>query len=246
MSGPRTPLLKPRKYFESKTPPLDFGRALVAVAVVTVVITAGVGGILWTFTQQLDQQVSVDNPEHYPEHACEQYEPGGAFDDMEAPSGCDPSVPETLDKRLGDLIWQEYSWIPLAMLVFVPLVWLFEGSLLHLGSWLVGGDGRFTDSLVVSGWGMVPMVFRVLTVGTFVVYQLKQVSIPSNPEGALNAMQASFSGLGLVSTVAMLVVVAWGTYIRTYGLARARDIDIGSAASVTVGLSLIGLLLELI
>ncbi|ELZ86569.1 hypothetical protein C453_05509 [Haloferax elongans ATCC BAA-1513] len=244
MTGPRTPLLKPREYFASKTPPLDLGKAVVAVAVVTLVLAAGIGGILWTFTHQLDQQITVDNPEHHPEWACEKYEDGGPFDDMSSPEGCDPAVSEQIQRPLGELVWEEFSWVPWATLVLVPLVWLVEGSMLHVGSSLVGGEGRFTDSLAVAGWGMVPTVGRILAVGVFITYQFRNLSLPSDPEGATQAIQASLSGLDLVSGAIMLVVVAWATYIRTYGLARARDLSVENAAVVTVGLSLVGLLFE--
>ena len=246
MAGPRTPLLEPRAYFESRTPPFDLGRVLVVIALLTLVLAAGVGGILWTFTQQLDQQVSVDNPDHRPDWACEQYREGGAFEEMTMPEGCDPSVPEQVDRRLGDLVWQELSWTPWAMVVLVPLTWLLEGALLHLGSALVGGSGRFSDTLVVAGWGMVPSAVRLVTVGSFLVYQLGRVSMPADPRAAVDAIQASLSGLGVVTGGATLVVVAWATYVRTYGLARGRDLDVGDAALVTVGLSLVGLVFELL
>ncbi|KAB1197107.1 MULTISPECIES: Yip1 family protein [Haloferax] len=246
MAGPRTPLLEPRAYFESKTTPFDFGRVVAVVALVTIVITAGVGGILWSFTNQLDQPVSVENPEHYPEFACEKYEDGGPFEDMSTPSGCDPSVPEHVDERLGELVWQELSWVPWATLVFVPLAWLIEGVLLHLGTSLVGGSGRFTDTLTVAGWGMVPSTLRLLVVGAFIVYKLGHISLPPDPGAAVSVMESALSGLGLVSGVVTLVVVAWATYVRTYGLARGRDLDVSDAAVVTVGLSLVGLVFELV
>ncbi|KAB1192284.1 YIP1 family protein [Haloferax sp. MBLA0076] len=246
MAGPRTPLLEPREYFDSKTPPFDFGRVLAVVALLSIVLTAGVGGIFWTFTQQLDQQVSVDNPDHVPAWSCEQYEDGGAFDDMSPPDGCDSSVPETIDRRLGDLVWQELSWVPWAMLLFVPLGWVFQGAVLHIGSSLVGGSGRFTDTLVVAGWGLIPSTLRLLVVGSFLVYHLSRVTLPANPNGAVSAIQASLSGLGLLTGAVTLVVVAWATYVRTYGLARGRDVDVGDAALVTVGLSVAGLFFELL
>ncbi|WP_411965530.1 Yip1 family protein [Haloferax sp. YSMS24] len=246
MAGPRTPLLKPRAYFASRTPPFSFGRALLVVGLVTLVLTAGVGGILWTFTEQLDQQVSVDNPDHRPEWACDEYEDGGAFEDMSPPEGCDPSVPEHVDRRLGDLVWQELSWVPWSMLVLVPLFWVIEAVLLHLGTSLVGGAGRFTDTLVVTAWGMVPSMLRLLVVGAYLVSRLGELSLPSDPEAAVAVLESSLSGLGLVTGLVTLAVVAWATYVRTYGLARGRDIDVADAAVVTVGLSVVGLLFELV
>ncbi|MFC7204462.1 Yip1 family protein [Haloferax namakaokahaiae] len=245
MAGPRTPLLKPRAYFDSKSPPLDLQRAALVVAVATLVVAVSAGGILWTFTQQLDQTVAVDNPNHWPDHMCENYEAGGGFEDMPMPSGCDSSVPETLDKRLGDLVWEEIGWIPWAVLVGTPLVWLFEAVVLHLGGTLVGGSGRFTDTLAVAGWGMVPSAVRAVVVGSYLVYQFGSLDLPSNPDSALNVVQAALAPLDLVSTLVALVVVAWATYVRTYGLARARDISVGDAAVVTVSLSFVGFLISL-
>ncbi|WP_416838856.1 YIP1 family protein [Haloferax sp. DFSO52] len=246
MAGPRTPLFKPRAYFESKTPPFEFGRVVVIVALITVIVAAGVGGILWTFTNQLDQQVAVDNPDHNPEWSCEQYQEGGAFEEMPAPSGCDPSVPEQVDRRLGDLVWQELSWVPWAMLVFVPVTWVVQGVLLHVGTSLLDGTGRFTDTLTVAGWGMVPSALRLLVVGTFLVYKLGRISLPSDPSAAVSVMESALSGLGLVTGLVTLVVVAWATYVRTYGIARGRDLDLADAAIVTVGLSLVGFVFELL
>ncbi|RDZ65595.1 YIP1 family protein [Haloferax sp. Atlit-12N] len=246
MAGPRTPLLKPREYFASRPRPLDTGRALAVVALVTLVVAAATGGILVTFTQQLDQQVSVDNPEHAPDWMCENYEEGGPFADMDAPAGCDPSVPEQIDKRLGDLVWQEISWVPWAMLVGVPLFWLFEGAMLHLGTSLVGGEGGFAESLTVAAWGMVPSAARAVALAGYLAYVLPRIDLPSTPEAAVTAMQSALSGFGLITGVVVVITVAWATYVRTYGMARARDLDVESAAVVTVGLSLVGLLFELL
>ncbi|WP_410765516.1 hypothetical protein [Haloferax sp. DFSO60] len=84
-----------------------------------------------------------------------------------------------------------------------------------------------------------------LVVGAYLVYQFGTLDLPADPDGALSVMQAALASLDLLGTLVALVVVAWTTYIRTYGLACARDIAVGDAAVVTVSLSFIGFLINL-
>lgn len=240
MSGPRTPLLHPRAYFESHDgrPPLRHAAA--AVAVVTAVLAAGTAVFLGEFAAALDATVEVDNPAHTGETFCDD----AAF--TPTPSGCDPSVPETVDREVGAIVAERLSWLPLAALVVVPLLWAWEAVVLHLGSALAGGDGPFVGSLAVAGWGMVPGLARMGVVGGFVLYRLRTAALPADPEGAVAALETAFAGLGSLSLLAAVVVAVWGGAVRVYGLAAVRRVGVGEALAIVGAATLVGLLFDLV
>lgn len=238
---PRTPLVRPRSYFETEPPSL--ARAAAAVAVVTAVTALAVFVLLTQVTAHLDATVSVDNPAHVAEWACDQQ--AESVPDQPSPDGCDPSVSETVDRRLGDLLWQRLNWVPGAVVLLVPLAWLFEAAVLYGASALAGGRGRFADVLVVAGWGLVPTAVRAVAVTALVSLRLDSLSVPSSPEAAVEALRSTLTGLDAALGLVTLLAVAWATYVRTYGLASVRDLPVRRAAAVTATLSLLGLLLEL-
>lgn len=239
MSGPRTPLRKPRSYFESHcgSPPLK--HAALAVAVVAVVTAAGFGVFLAEFDAAVDSTVEVENPNHTPEVFCTDH--GG---EATTSSGCDPSVPETVERDVGALVAEELSWLPWATLLLIPLLWMFQAAVLHAGSVLADGDGPFADTLAVAGWGMTPGLARTLGVMAIVVYHLRTTPIPGDPEGAITALQATLGGLELVSLLAAAVVGVWAGAVRVYGLAAARNISVGQALVLVTATTFVGLLFE--
>ncbi|QLG28757.1 YIP1 family protein [Halorarum halophilum] len=240
MSRPRTPLLRPQSYFQAHdgSPPL--GDAMIAVLVVAVVTAGGVGLFLSEFDRAVDATVTMDNPEHVPEWACENY----AESDISTPSGCHPSVPETVERDVGSLVVEKYSWLPLVVLLFVPVLWVFQGAVLHGASALFDGKGTFSDTLAVAGWGMVPSVTRMLAIGALLVYQLRTTTFPGSTEGAVAALEAAFAGLSTISLVATAVVAVWAGAVRVYGLASAREITTGEAFWIVLASTLVGLLFE--
>lgn len=241
MSGPRTPLLRPKSYFESHdgSPPL--AHAAVAVAVVAVVTAAGIGLFLVEFTAALDATVEMENPEHTPEWACENFGESGM---SSTPSGCDPDVPETVERDLGSLVYEELSWLPWAALFIAPVFWVVQALVLHAGGAVVGGEGTFADTLAVAGWGMVPSLARVLAVGSLLIYRLRTTPLPDDPEGAIDALEAALVGLDAVAIVAVLVVAVWAGAVRVYGLAVTHEITVGEALGIVVVTTLVGFLFE--
>ena len=239
MQGPRTPLLRPQSYFRAHdgSPPL--AHAAIAVAVVTLVTAGSMGVFLAEFADAVDATVEMGNPEHTPEMFCD-----GAGGMTFTPTGCDPSVPETVDRDLGTLVAQEYSWVPWAVLLVVPLFWVFQAAVLHGASALADGQGPFSNTLAVAGWGMVPSVARVLGVGALLVYRLRTTSVPGTPEGAVAALEAAFAGLGTISVVVAAVVSVWAGAVRVYGLAGARRISTGEAFWIVLATTVVGLLFE--
>ena len=238
MPRPRTPLLRPDRYFEAHdgSPPL--AHAAAAVLVVAVVTTAGLSVFLDQFAAALDVPITVDNPDYPGEMFCGDSSP---YDDT--PSGCDQ--PKTIERNLGTLVAQELSWLPPVSFVLVPIWWLFQAGVLHGASILVEGTGRFEDTLAVAGWGMAPSLIRIVGVLGFVTATLGSVTVPSNPESAVSALQGALSGLQPVTLGLALVTAVWGGAIRSYGLAEARDLRVSTAAWLVGVLTVIGLVFEL-
>ncbi|MFC7071124.1 YIP1 family protein [Halobaculum lipolyticum] len=237
MPGPRTPLLRPHRYFEAHDGSPPVAHALAAVAVVTLVTAGGVAVFLGEFAAALDVPVTVDNPAY----------PGDPFCENTAlemtPAGCDE--PATVERDLGALVAAEYGWLPGAVFLIVPLFWLLQGAALHAGSAVAGGEGAFGDTLVVAGWGLVPSLVRVGGVGALLVYRIRTTPLPGTADGAADALAAAFAGLESVGLLAAGVVAVWAGAVRLYGLAAARDLSTGEAAAVVGALTLVGLLAEL-
>lgn len=238
MSRPRTPLLRPSRYYEAHDGSPPFAHAAAAVAVVTLATAGGLAVFLGEFAAALDVPITVDNPAYPGEAFCED----SMFDDT--PTGC--GEPETVERSLGALVAEELSWLPPATVVLVPVVWLVQGGVLHAASALADGEGAFADTLAVAGWGMVPSLSRLLAVGVLVIYRLRTAALPENPEGALDALRAAIGGVELVGLLAAVAVAVWAGVIRTYGLADARDHSVGTAATIVGVLTAIGLVFELL
>lgn len=238
MSGPRTPLLRPDRYFAvHDSPPAR--HALAAVACVTLVTAAGTAVLLGEFAAAVDTTVTVDNPAY----------PGDAFCDNPAaretptPSGC--GEPATVERDLGELVADELSWLPLAMVVAVPSFWLFEAVALHVGSGLAGGNGSFRDTAIVAGWGLAPSLLRVGVVGAWIVDRLRSVTV-SETTNTADALQTVIAGVEPIGLAAAVVVALWAGVIRAYGLASVRALPLSTAGWVVGLLTVIGFGFELL
>ncbi|UIP00388.1 YIP1 family protein [Halobaculum sp. CBA1158] len=238
MDGPRTPLLRPSRYFAAHdgSPPL--AHAVAAVAVVTVATAGGLAVFLGEFAAALDVSITVDNPSYPGDAFCE----NSAFDDT--PTGC--GEPETVERNLGALVAEELSWLPPAAVALVPLFWVVQSGILHAASAVAGGDGPFGDTLAVVGWAMLPSLVRLVGIGAFVIHRLRTTTLPGDPEGALAALEAALAGTEAMGLLAAVAVAVWGGVIRTYGLAEARDHTLAEAAGIVVTLTVVGLFFELL
>lgn len=235
MSGPRTPLLRPGRYFAAHdgTPPLK--HAALAVLAVTIATAAGGALIIDQLAAALDVTVTVDNPAY----------PGDVFcdGDGDTPSGC--TEPKTVERELGAMVAEEFSWLPFAALLLVPVWWLLQATILHLASALANGEGSFGGTLVAAGWGMVPSLVRIAGVAVFIAISVQSLSVPADPEGAVQALQSALAGAKPLSFALAVLAAVWGGAIRTYGLADARDLSRWTAGWIVGILTVVGLLFEL-
>ncbi|MBP1985994.1 YIP1 family protein [Halolamina salifodinae] len=237
MVGPRTPLLRPDRYFEQHdgSPPL--AHAAIVVAVVTVAVAAGMAVLIDQFAAALDTTVTVDNPAYPGDSFCE----GSTFENTL--SGCDE--PKTVERNLGAMVADELSWLAPASVVLVPLWWLIQAGVLYVAGSMAGGSGRFVDVATVAGWGMAPSLLRLVAVLGFTIQRLQSVSVPNNPENAIAVLQSAISGIEVVGIVAVLVVAVWAGAIRIFGLAEAHDVPASTAGVIVGVLTVIGFVFEL-
>lgn len=235
MSGPRTPLLRPGRYFAAHdgTPPLK--HAALAVLVVTIATAVGGALVIDQLAAALDVTITVDNPAYPGEMFCD----GGE----NTPSGC--TEPKTVERELGALVAEEFSWLPFAMLFIVPGWWLLQATILHLASRLADGEGSFGGTLVAAGWGMVPSLVRIVGVAAFVVVSVQSLTFPADPQGAVQALRTALAGAKPLSLGLAVLAAVWGGAIRTYGLADARDLTTWTAGWIVGILTVVGLLFEL-
>lgn len=208
---------------------------MLAVAVATAV---GAAVIIDQLATTMAVMVTVDNPDY----------PGDAFcgenaASQDTASGCDQ--PKTVDRELGALVAEEFSWFPPVAFVVIPIWWLFQAGVLHAASGVVDGEGSFGETLVVAGWGMVPSLVRILGVTAFIAVSVQSLALPSNPEGAVDALQAALAGVQPLSFGLAFLAAVWAGAIRTYGLADVRDLRVSTAAWVVGALTAFGLLFEL-
>lgn len=237
VAGPRTPLLRPNRYFRAQDGKPPLARAAAVVAVVTIAVAAGMAVLLDQFAAALDTPVTVDNPAYPGDAFCED----GTFE--QTPSGCDE--PETVERNLGAMVAEELSWLPMASLVLVPLWWLWHTVVLYGSGKIAGGSGNLAATATVAGWGMAPSLLRLVVVLGFVVTQLQSVAVPADPENAVAVLQSAIAGVELIGLAAVLIVGVWAGAIRAYGLADAHEIPVPTAATVVAALTLVGFVFEL-
>jgi hypothetical protein len=239
---PRTPLLHPDDYFESHTPGHSLGLTLALAFLVAAGSTAGVLGIGWVVTQSIDATVAVDNPAHTPDWVCEQQRE--AFTDQPTPEGCAASVPETVERDMGDLVWD--AFVDRTPLVFVAIfvVWVVVAGVLHALSAVFGGEGSFVDTLAVAAWGGVPTLAQMVAGLVEISLQIQSLTFGSNPQQvAAEIQRLAAGGHSLPWYLVAAVVALWQAYLFAFGLVHARDLDLDAAALVAGSLALLSFLL---
>lgn len=230
--APRTPLLRPDRYFADREP--GVGRTLAVVALVTVGSVAGVFAIGWVFTDRIDGTVTMDNPERPPDAICE--------NNPVEMSGCDQ--PREVERNIDGILSDAVGGIAGQLLWAMPLVWLLIGLLVHAGSWLAGGEGGAGRSFAVTAWGLVPSL-AALAVGVAVLavtFDPISVTPADDPEMLQDQVLAQFGPLRAAGAVLGLVTTAWSAVIWRYGLERWRGLSGAAATAVAVVVALLVLL----
>lgn len=237
---PRTPLFRPDQYFAVRQ--TSIGRALAVVAIVTVAFVASGVAIGWIFTLRIDGTVLVDNPARPPAAFCTGDTGVNMLGEMNMSSGCDQ--PKQIERNIDPVFWSAFIDMLWQFVWALPLGWLIIGLLLHIGSWLAGGEGGVGRSFVVAAWGMAPTLVAIIPLLVVLAVTLEPVTVtPTTQATVLKEQLLGQLGIArIVGTLAGVVMAVWGGIIWGYGLLHARNL---SAAGATVVAGLITLLVLL-
>lgn len=123
------------------------------------------------------------------------------------------------------------------------IVALVLAVLYYVGTAVVGGSGSFTDTFVVTAWGLVPSIVGTLIGTALFVATFGGVEVGS-PQAVAQQAQAYQSNPLVLATNAVMTL--WQIYIVGYGLKHARTVSAKEGLGVAAVISLAFLLVRLL
>lgn len=224
---PRTPLLRPERFFAEHE--LNGLRLLVVATVLVFSVPAAVAGMGWITTERVDETVMVDDPNRPSEAFCQ-----GAPDSVDA--GCDApaEVERGVDGPMNDALGR---FVGPALLAF-PLALLLVGLVLHAGSWMADGTNGAAQSFAVALWGFVPTMAGLVALLAFMWLSFDPLTVTpeSEPAVLLSHTRAQLQPVERWGPVVSGVSVLWGAVIWRYGLVEERGLR-GTETSLVAGLA---------
>ena len=230
-------LLHPDDYFAGRSPSL--GRAFAVVLVVALITTSAVGAFGWLLSERLTATTEIPNHGRPPDWVCD------GESDTEAESmmreNCDE--PKTKTVRVGDLVWEAFGEKLPLLFVGSLLAWPLYAAGLHVASAVVGGDGRFLDTLAVTAWGIAPSALQAVVGLGLLAVSLDGLDLSgSNPEVLASQVQSLTARVQGGTTAVKVAGACWQGYVWTFGLKHSRDLSTGAAAIAGGGIALVSLL----
>lgn len=225
--APRTPLLRPDRYFAERD--LSLGRVLAVFGLVLFAGLAAVYGVGYLLVTHIDGTVMVDNPERPPELFCDGDMEFEIYDDAD----CD--APREVEQDVDPLLWDAVGELAGPMLVGMLLVVAGVTASLHAGSWLAGGKNGVTASFAVAVWGMTPIVVVAPASIAVLWALLDPVTISAgSPEPAIDRLLSQLRAHQSVGTVSSVLSGVWSAAIWRFGLEHERGIEGVAATGVAV------------
>lgn len=230
--APRTPLLRPDRYFDDREP--DIVRGLAVAVLVTLTTVALIAGIGVVFTEKVDGTVMVDNPDRPPEGFCET---GGTslpdgFDD----SAFNCSAPAEIERNIDSLIDDALGGFYGVMLLGVPILLLVVAAALHVATAAVGGEGSFGVTATVTAWGFAPTIVTTPLglAALWVVMDPVTIAAGIEPAALEQTLLKSLSPWLPLATGLNLSSLLWGAIIWTFGLQAGRDVSRAQAGAIAI------------
>ncbi|SFS01506.1 Yip1 domain-containing protein [Halomicrobium zhouii] len=227
---PRTPLLRPDRYFAQRVP--DPVRGLILAVVVTLGFLVTIWLLGAVFMDRIDGTVAVDNPDRPPEAFCDDGT-GSTFEEMDA-SAFDCDAPAQVDRDVDTILSDALSQFYGPILVGLPIVLLLAAAMLHVGTALFDADGGFGQTLTVTAWGFVPtlVVMPVSILALWAMMDPVTVSPGGDPAAFRDPVMASLERWRPVAFALNAVGSLWGAVVWTFGLESARSVTRSRAAIV--------------
>ena len=238
--SPRTPLLRPDRYFT--THEVNFFRVMAIVGLLIVAGPVTVYGVGWILADRVDGTVMVDNPDRPPDFVCDD----GFHSDMYDEGACDRQ--KEIEQNVDQVLWSAIEKLVGPALLAFPILLLIIGLLLHTGSWLADGDGGVFPSFAVAAWGMLPMLLSIVVMLPLLWLSLDSYTIlPNRSLGtAIDPIMNQLEALERVTPVVTILTGVWGGIIWRYGLEHQRHIRAASARLTAGTTALIVVLLGLL
>ena len=238
--SPRTPLLRPDRYFT--THEVNFVRVMAIVGLLIVAGPVTVYGVGWILSDRVDGTVMVDNPDRPPDFVCDD----GFHSDMYDEGACDR--PKEIEQNVDQVLWSAIEKLVGPALLAFPILLLITGLLLHTGSWLADGDGGVFPAFAVAAWGMLPMLLSIVVMLPLLWLSLDSYTIlPTQSLGtAIDPIMNQLEALERVTPVVTILTGVWGGIIWRYGLEHQRHIPAASARLTAGTTALIVVLLGLL
>ena len=224
--SPRTPLLRPDRYFAEHE--LSFLRVMTVVGLLVAAGPAVVYGVGWVLAANVDGTVTVDNPERPPDWVCEDDTNSEVLDD----ENCD--APREVERNVDTVLWDAIDGIVGSALLAYPLALVGLTLSLHAGAWLLGAEDGLVATFAVAAWGMVPslLLLPVTLVGLHLAIDPVTVSPTADPSMAFEPLLGqlrAFEPYGAIVTAASAI---WGGVVWTFGLVHEQGLPRLEAATV--------------
>lgn len=237
---PRTPLLRPDRYFAARDPSAARGLVVAVLFVAgTLAMVAVLGGI---FTAKIDGTVTVDNPDRPSEQFCDG-RPNESFDETNATFGCDE--PAEIERNIDAIIDRAVGQFYAPLLIGVPIVFVVVAGLLHLGTALADGRGSFGATMTVTAWGFAPVLVTMplALAALWVTMDPLTISPGIDPSAFQSTLLGQIEAWTPIAFAFNAAGSLWGAAIWTFGLEHARDVSRAAAAAtalVVTALLLVG------
>ena len=217
--APRTPLLRPRRYFAARGVRFEHVAAVGFVLLLTGPLT--VYGVGWALTANLNGTVMVDNPARPPDVFCPE-------------SGCEE--PERVERDVDAVMWEVMDRFVGPSFVVYPLVVAAVAALLHVGVWFAGGERAWFPSLAIASWGLLPSVAVVAVMVVAMRYALDPVTVApgDDPSRAFQPLLDQLRAFRRYRPVGTVVGAAWGAWIWRGGLIERPGIAGTEATLIAV------------
>jgi hypothetical protein len=232
----RALLVRPRRFFAQREDPA-LAPALAFLLAATLVSTAALGGVLYVFSQNVQGTVTVDNPNHMPDWACEQHaDMDDQFtEDVGTPAGC--TEPEQVQRDVGDLLWRAASDLLLPFFVGMLLVWLVQAGVLHVAARVAGATAGFRDTAAIAAYGTLAPALGLLTTVVLLAATMDPVQAGGSQAAVEDAVQTLAERYAAPATVLGIGTTVWQAYILGRGLEVVQGLRAGVAFAVALVVS---------
>lgn len=235
MPPPRTPLLRPDRFFADQ----EFHGIRITVVALLVIFSLPIGmmGVGWVLQERIDGTVMVDNPDRPSTQFCENA-PDSMGMGCDEPAKIERNIDAVISEAIGNLLGEAVLGVLLAISVV--------GGLLHVGSRLCGGSNGLPASFAIALWGLVPTLCSLLfgIASLFILIEPMTVTPNSDPAVLIGQIRADIQPIEQWRPIATGFTTLWGGVIWRFGLIHKQGLTPGGATAVAGSVALIFWLLS--